>query len=220
MLSAEHTDERPLLGRNHRQRDMKVIIILVLVVMFQITFGIRFRSTKNGFYQGSKIMFDVWDFFGQKNSTMNDSLSLSSLSSPSVSSSPKILKRAMFYNIYIPPWNPRLAQEVIEEQISTIGKSFAAASSYTVNATIYYLTLGRLLPDGYMDDLCTQKYNLTCQHLGHHLKGFEVRTLSTLYDYCQLHPEERVVYFHSKGTPSFLMYGSYVAVVERGNTAR
>ena len=105
---------------------------------------------------------------------------------------------AIFYNTYISDKYPEVAYAVIEEQIDKIGKSYLA-SSPQFNTTIYYTTIKSPLPDGFMDKLCKERYGLTCHHLGHYDRGYEELTLASLYNYCQQHLDERVVYIHSKG---------------------
>ena len=104
---------------------------------------------------------------------------------------------AVFYNAYISDEDPATAHRIIEEQIDKIGESYLASPH--INTTIYYATLGRTLPDGFMDRVCTERNGLICQHLKHYKGGYEEVTLASLYDYCQNHSDERVVYFHSKG---------------------
>ena len=106
-------------------------------------------------------------------------------------------KLAVFYNAYISEEDPQIAHEIIEEQINKIGESHLASPQ--INTTIYYSTLGRRLPDDFMSRLCTERNEMTCTHLGHYEGGYEEVTLAALFDYCQLHPSERVVYIHSKG---------------------
>ena len=111
-------------------------------------------------------------------------------------------KIAAFYNVYSSKENPGVALKVVEEQISKIGKSALAGAQ--INTTIYYLTLGQPLPEGFMDTLCQAK-NLTCHHIRHQDRGSEEDTLAALYDYCGLHLNETVMYFHSKGTKSIFI---------------
>ena len=107
---------------------------------------------------------------------------------------------AIFYNAFISEDNPSNAHEIIKEQIDAIGKSYL--TSAWMNTTIYYSTLGRPLPSAFMEDLCREHGNLTCQHLRHYKTGYEEVTLASLFQYCQQHPDERVVYIHSKGEKS------------------
>ena len=104
---------------------------------------------------------------------------------------------AVFYNAYISEDDPSVAYEVIQEQIDKIAESYLASPH--IATTIYYATLGQALPDGFMERLCTERNGLTCQHLKHYDDGYEEVTLASLYDYCQYYPNDRVMYFHSKG---------------------
>ena len=104
---------------------------------------------------------------------------------------------AVFYNVYISDESPATAHRIIREQIKQVGESYLASSH--INTTIYYATLGRMLPDGFMERICKVRNGLRCQHLRHYEEGYEEVTLASLYDYCKNHSNERVVYFHSKG---------------------
>ena len=104
---------------------------------------------------------------------------------------------AIFYNVFVSRENPTIARDVIEEQMDQIGKSFLASPRFAT--TIYYSTIGRSLPQGFMDQVCSERNNLTCKHVRHYEVGYEEATLASLYVYCKHHPDERVVYIHSKG---------------------
>ena len=103
---------------------------------------------------------------------------------------------AVFYNAYISHEQPELAHQIIEEQIDTISKSYAASPH--INTTVFYVTVGRSLPDDFMGRVCTER-NMKCQHLKHYREGFEDLTLALLYDHCQRNPDQKVMYLHSKG---------------------
>ena len=107
-----------------------------------------------------------------------------------------VKKIGIFYNIYASKGNPEIARKVVEEQINKIGNSTLAGPQ--LNTTIYYLTLGHPFTDGFIEALCASN-KLGCQHLRHQNSGGELDTLVFLYDYCQLNPNERVMYIHSKG---------------------
>ena len=92
-------------------------------------------------------------------------------------------KIAVFYNVYIPPngdreaWN---ARRIVAEQLRQL----------PVHSKVYYNTIGAdwRIPS---DDVTFLK---------HYDTGFEDVTLQNVHDYCVEHPDESVVYIHSKGS--------------------
>jgi hypothetical protein len=108
---------------------------------------------------------------------------------------------AIFYNVYVPE-TPKTYQQtavdIIKEQVAQVADSYAGSLP---NTTIYYNTIGSsaLTDTGTMQDICSN-HSLNCHHMQHYASAFEEVTLSRVYDYCQYHSAERVVYMHSKGT--------------------
>lgn len=110
---------------------------------------------------------------------------------------------AIFYNIYIPAdkglKSVNKALQVVEEQLDQVASSYVT-SLENKSATVYYNTIGMELAHIEIDRICSEKDKVTCRHLQHFAQGQEDVTLQNVYDYCQTHESERVVYIHSKGT--------------------
>ncbi|CAB9504097.1 expressed unknown protein [Seminavis robusta] len=122
--------------------------------------------------------------------------------SPDISPSNDVNKTevAVFYNVYLPwPINTtEAAAEIVREQLEQIGTSFENTADH---ASLYYVSIGRRLDDGMVQNVCSRFNNLSCKRLGYHSKGFEEKTLERLRSYCDDKPaNHRVVYLHNKGS--------------------
>ena len=90
---------------------------------------------------------------------------------------------AVFYNVYIPTKSVKAAQNahrIVEEQLNQL----------PTTARVYYNTIGAHWQIPRDDVTFLQHYDI----------GFENVTLQSVYDYCQKHPDESVLYMHSKGS--------------------
>ena len=67
---------------------------------------------------------------------------------------------------------------------------------------IFYNTLGGEHVIGDMADFANRYYYSSSKfsHISHHSKGWETLTLTHLYDFCQVNPNSKVLYFHDKGS--------------------
>jgi hypothetical protein len=110
---------------------------------------------------------------------------------------------AIFYNVYIPAdesmKSVKKAFQIVEEQLDQVASSYAA-SLENKTVTIFYNTIG--IPKAHIeiDRMCSEKDKVTCRHLRHYNQAHEDVTLQGVYDYCQTHETNRVVYMHSKGS--------------------
>ena len=183
------------------------VLMILLVVALAAAFMMDTRLV-----QMSKISYVDYGLFRETNRTssnkvvemerltMVDSEDMLSFHRPPrhTRKPPSRTQLAFFYNTYISDKEPETAHAIIEEQINKVGTaSFLTSPQF--NITIYYSTISNPLPNGFMEKLCTKNNRLTCQHIGHYKTGNEEVTLASLYEYCQHHPDERVVYIHSKG---------------------
>lgn len=114
---------------------------------------------------------------------------------------------AIFYHIFVPKGeNMQVSQNralsIIREQIIQVGDSLATISNLT-STNLYYTTVGKPLDNGFVEDICNQYEHLRCRHLEHFDDGFEVQTLTKLYNHCQDHADDRVVYLHTKGSYNY-----------------
>jgi hypothetical protein len=105
----------------------------------------------------------------------------------------------IFYNMFVPMNdNTKNAIEIVRDQIEQIGASFNNSTKY--QARLYYVSIEYSLPDSFVQAICARFDNLTCKRLRYYTKGYEERTLSLLWRYCQANLDQRVVYVHNKGS--------------------
>jgi len=103
---------------------------------------------------------------------------------------------SIFYNIFIHEQAISRALGIVQEQISQIGDS----NSRSLNPKVYYNTIGApAVNTTWMDRICFTN-GVICHHMNHYHEAQEELTLQAVYDYCQVHPEERVTYIHTKGS--------------------
>ena len=105
---------------------------------------------------------------------------------------------AVFYNLYL-PFNKTEAElssgyQAIREQIGQI------ASSVRTPLKIHYVNIGERINPKQIQEICNQHNHLTCHQKGYFQEGFEDLTLTELYNYCQEHPMDKVIYIHNKGS--------------------
>jgi cytoskeletal protein RodZ len=109
----------------------------------------------------------------------------------------------VFYNIDIrrEEKDQALVLQVVMEQMEQLGSSYAAKASLDENKTlsVFYATVGsaNVLNATYMDQLCS-KNNLVCRHIHHYEEGHDEITLQPMYDFCQSHPSQKVIYLHNE----------------------
>lgn len=103
----------------------------------------------------------------------------------------------VFYHIYLP--HKRNVTHIIHEQLSTLQASYAAQSVDVLN--VYFSVVGS---DGgkesLIDEICQRFNRLRCILLDKSTAGNENLTLASMHEYCQNHPDQSVLYFHSKGS--------------------
>ena len=115
---------------------------------------------------------------------------------------------AIFYDIFIAGSQQNItdlgkaSSEIhsrVEEQMSQIAKTNAATYS-EFNMTIYYVTIGptSVVDASYMKKVCNQN-GLYCRHLRHHKYSDDDRTLAPIFGYCKAHPDDKVIYMHTRG---------------------
>jgi hypothetical protein len=104
----------------------------------------------------------------------------------------------VFFNVYVNPEGPKRSLKIAREQMRQL------ANSTLRNNKLYYNVIGA----NYSFEVCDQQPILKCEMMHYYPQGNEELTLQALFDYCQYHPTDRVIYIHNKG--SFRK--------ERGNT--
>lgn len=119
-------------------------------------------------------------------------------------------KVAIFYHVYMhmdddenkkgSDRSEQRALKIIRQQLRHVAKSLAEIP-HMGHVDLYYTTVGEKEGRDKVEELCQHhaKY-FTCRHLQHVEEGFEESTLGAMYEYCQEHDEERVVYLHTKGS--------------------
>ncbi|GAB5360635.1 hypothetical protein AAMO2058_000643900 [Amorphochlora amoebiformis] len=93
----------------------------------------------------------------------------------------------VFYHTFINHINEREGWNILIEQVKTMLNSPIIDRIKAIKYTTIHTPL--TLPD------CP-----ICQNLGHYEEGFELKTHQKMFEYCENHPDERVIYIHSKGT--------------------
>ena len=99
---------------------------------------------------------------------------------------------AVFYNIYQPPNAGTTQSKILKEQFKMIRKSDWRRDP------IYFHLIGPHTNIANQTDLCPA--TLDCQQLGHHRKGWEEITLTSLWGFCRRNPNATVAYIHNKGS--------------------
>lgn len=97
---------------------------------------------------------------------------------------------AIFCNVYTAPGSSNLTLNIVNEQLTTWRESSIAQT-----ATLHYALLGEeiQMPCAATGETCQQLPNVNSQ-------GNEEETLQHLHEYCVLHPNDKVVYMHTKGS--------------------
>mmetsp|Transcript_11124 Transcript_11124/g.23028 ORF Transcript_11124/g.23028 Transcript_11124/m.23028 type:complete len:423 (-) Transcript_11124:111-1379(-) len=114
------------------------------------------------------------------------------------------VKRAIFYNIYVPPTQTpedagkrEYALGLVEEQLGY----YSAASEFVQKSSIYYNVIGDTSATEAMERICQKTSSETsCQLLQAVPEGDEGLTLERVFDYCEDHPLAQVTYMHNKGS--------------------
>lgn len=110
---------------------------------------------------------------------------------------------SIFYNVFVPPQEAGRDRtlDIVREQLGQFDESDAARLMEN-NLTVYYSTIGFAHTSERIQELCTDKANINCQHMEHYDAGFEEVTLNKLLAYCKVPGREndRVVYLHNKGS--------------------
>ena len=108
----------------------------------------------------------------------------------------------IFYDIYTtePSGHYKaqsLTRDIVKEQIGQIAASHAASDQF--NTTIYYNTIGQqyVVDSAFMKSLCTEQTHLYCQQIRQQKQNDDDKTLSSLYTFCQQHPNGKAIYMHS-----------------------
>lgn len=96
----------------------------------------------------------------------------------------------VFYNVYV------ANQSDFDRVQALVNVQLSYLQSY--HHPIYVNTIGY---DGRVISILPDNNNMTTSiMLGHHRNASELVTLQSLWDYCHDHPNQRVVYLHSKGS--------------------
>ncbi|KAG7362242.1 hypothetical protein IV203_025908 [Nitzschia inconspicua] len=99
---------------------------------------------------------------------------------PTVQERNKIESIPVFYNVYV-------ANQSDHERVqSLVGEQLSYLQSF--HRPVYVHTIGH--------EISIPNTTL----LGHHVNASELVTLHSLWEYCQEHPQQKVVYLHSKGS--------------------
>lgn len=106
----------------------------------------------------------------------------------------------IFYNVFINPEAPKRSTDIAREQMRQVANSTSLR-----NNKLYYNVIGENITD---INVCDEQPILDCKRMNTYAEGNEELTLQELYDFCQSHPIDKVIYMHNKG--SFRK--------ERGNT--
>ncbi|KAL7578827.1 hypothetical protein ACA910_016047 [Epithemia clementina (nom. ined.)] len=124
----------------------------------------------------------------------------------------------IFYNIYVPNETQGQAHAlaIVAEQLQQIKNSYAVHGSSSSNKTetttefvvhLFYNTIGtdHILKQTWMEQQVNTRRNNNGYkvqvHFGQHYnQANEDVTLQDLYDFCQVHPQARAIYLHSKGS--------------------
>jgi hypothetical protein len=130
----------------------------------------------------------------------------------------------IFYNIFIPDdtlaggANTHRAHRIVAEQLRQVAQSYAGGyydpADHTRHATnasvlpsvhLYYTTIG---PKNWLTErrmriatsFCGKLPHFVCKQLAHLTNGSESYTLDQMRQYCVAHPNDRVIYLHTKGS--------------------
>lgn len=117
---------------------------------------------------------------------------------------------AIFYHVYVPVGDDdntaaaarsqKRALKIINQQLHQVGKGLTSIPNLK-SINLYFTTVGLRLEDGVLEEICKEfSDHLECHHLKHVDDGFEEYTLTTLYEHCQQHVDDRVLYLHTKGS--------------------
>ena len=96
---------------------------------------------------------------------------------------------AIFYNAFVNPLNYNASLRIISEQLGQV------QNSSHHNTPIFYNLIGHYVPESM---ICPSTLN--CKQIRYIPDGEEVTTLQDLFEYCQEHPLDAVVYLHDKGS--------------------
>lgn len=113
---------------------------------------------------------------------------------------------AIFFHIYVPkaedsvPRQRQRALKIIRQQLRHLSEALDTVPGMEP-AALYYTTVGEELEPGYVQEICKEhSANMHCHHLQHLNEGFEEHSLAALYNHCQQHENDRVIYIHTKGS--------------------
>lgn len=137
---------------------------------------------------------------GERNaSVINDKLNVNFSNSPEWNNGASESKWAVFYNVFLSdkPYLAGMDKQIVEEQLQQVGESFANTEE---NLVVYYVSIGDKLDDEWIHQICSSKYNMTCEYRKHYDSAHEEVTLTELHEYCQMYPDQSVVYMHNKGS--------------------
>lgn len=109
-------------------------------------------------------------------------------------------KVAIFLNAFFSPEDPTAGIEIVEEQVRQINKSHLAADQKQVE--IHITSMGNELFDNAtrVQEFCNNISNVQCIHDNYLKQGYEIDTLSRLYEYCQANTNGKAIYIHNKGS--------------------
>lgn len=92
------------------------------------------------------------------------------------------------------------ALKIIRQQLRHVAKSLAEIPNME-HVHLYYTTVGDKQGHEKVEEICKHHAAyFTCHHLQHVEAGFEETSLGAMYEFCQDHEDERVVYLHTKGS--------------------
>jgi hypothetical protein len=96
--------------------------------------------------------------------------------------------------VFVPDNGKVDALKIVKEQLRQVGESYAANHYANATLPVYYNSIGATFD---MNATCDKRLN--CVHMQHYSQAFEEVTLHRVYEYCQAHPQNKIIYMHSKG---------------------
>ena len=109
----------------------------------------------------------------------------------------------IFYHIFVPPGSNEAerTKEIVREQLIDLGSGLSTSPGSPA-ATVYYTVVGQEIETDFISMICRDFATQisSCTMLQHTEADFEEYTLQPLFEHCQVHPDHRVIYMHTKGS--------------------